>query len=182
VLLLGVEKPDVMRYLFNTLIAAFLLSSIVVDAQTNVSVSRKDFKTRDSGFGEAWKHISSGDRYYVAKGIWYNDAYNEYLQALVYNSSNAELNYKTGVAALFSDRKEDASGFLMKALELKKMLPGMYFCSPEDLFNIRVNTLKQSRNLQSILVHLIRRRRKIFCWPADISRNAILQYWLQKIH
>jgi outer membrane protein OmpA-like peptidoglycan-associated protein/tetratricopeptide (TPR) repeat protein len=120
VLLLGVEKPDVMRYLFNTLIAAFLLSSIVVDAQTNVSVSRKDFKTRDSGFGEAWKHISSGDRYYVAKGIWYNDAYNEYLQALVYNSSNAELNYKTGVAALFSDRKEDASGFLMKALELKK--------------------------------------------------------------
>jgi outer membrane protein OmpA-like peptidoglycan-associated protein len=120
VLLLGVEKPDVMRYLFNTLIAAFLLSSVVLDAQTNVSVSRKEFKTKDSGFGEAWKHISNGDAYYGEKGIWYNDAYNEYLQALVYNSSNAELNYKTGVSALFSDRKEEASGFLMKALELKR--------------------------------------------------------------
>ncbi len=49
-----------------------------------------------------------------------NDAYNEYLQALVYNSSNAELNYKTGVSALFSDKKEEAAGFLLKAYEIKK--------------------------------------------------------------
>jgi outer membrane protein OmpA-like peptidoglycan-associated protein len=120
VLLLGVEKPDVMRYLLNTLIAVFFLGSLVLDAQTDVSVSRKEFKTKGSGFGEAWKHIANGNLYYAEKGIWYNDAYNEYLQALVYNSSNAELNYKTGVAALFSDRKEEASGFFLKALELKK--------------------------------------------------------------
>ena len=42
------------------------------------------------------------------------------LQALVYNNSNAELNYKTGVSALFSDKKEEAAGFLLKAFELKK--------------------------------------------------------------
>ena len=58
------------------------------------------------------------------KGIWYNDAFNEYLQAMVYNSSNAELNYKTGVSALFSDKKEEAAGFLQKALDLKKNVTG----------------------------------------------------------
>ena len=29
------------------------------------------------------------------------------------------MNYKTGVSALFSDKKEEAAGFLLKALELK---------------------------------------------------------------
>ena len=31
-----------------------------------------------------------------------------------------ELNYKTGVSALFSDKKEEAAGFFLKAFELKK--------------------------------------------------------------
>jgi outer membrane protein OmpA-like peptidoglycan-associated protein len=109
-----------MRYFPVTLLAVFLLSCLVLDAQTDVSVSRKDFKTNKPGFSEAWKHISDGDAYYGEKGIWYNDAYNEYLQALVYNNANAELNYKTGVSALFSDKKEEASGFFLKAIELKK--------------------------------------------------------------
>jgi tetratricopeptide (TPR) repeat protein len=86
----------------------------------NVSVSRKDFKTGKPGSSEAWKHVVNGDAYYGEKGIWYNDAYNEYLQALVYNNSNAELNYKAGVSALYSDKKEEAAGFLLKAIELKK--------------------------------------------------------------
>jgi outer membrane protein OmpA-like peptidoglycan-associated protein/tetratricopeptide (TPR) repeat protein len=109
-----------MRYFLNSLIALFLLSSLVLDAQTDVSIRRKDFKINKPGFGEAWKHIANGDVYYGEKGVWYNDAYNEYLQALVYNSSNAELNYKTGVSALFSDKKDEASGFLLKAIELNK--------------------------------------------------------------
>ena len=41
------------------------------------------------------------------------------LKAIVYNNSNPELNYKTGVSALFSDNKEEAAGFFLKALELK---------------------------------------------------------------
>jgi outer membrane protein OmpA-like peptidoglycan-associated protein/tetratricopeptide (TPR) repeat protein len=92
----------------------------VLNAQTDVSVKRKDFKTDKPGFGEAWKHVANGDAYYGEKGIWYNEAYNEYLQALVYNSTNAELNYKTGVSALFSDKKEEAAGFFLKAIELNK--------------------------------------------------------------
>jgi len=109
-----------MRYFLNSLIVVLLLSSLVLNAQTDVSVKRKDFKTDKPGFGEAWKHVANGDAYYGEKGIWYNEAYNEYLQALVYNSTNAELNYKTGVSALFSDKKEEAAGFFLKAIELNK--------------------------------------------------------------
>ncbi|MGC1391874.1 MAG: OmpA family protein [Bacteroidales bacterium] len=109
-----------MRNLLNSLVAIFLLCSLTLDAQTDVSIRRKDFKINKQGFSEAWKHIADGDVYYSEKGIWYNDAYCEYLQALIYNNSNAELNYKTGVSALFSDKKEEAAGFFLKAIELKK--------------------------------------------------------------
>ena len=108
-----------MRYFFNSLMAVFFLISMALDAQTDVNVSRKEFNNGKPGFDEAWKHVANGDAYYSEKGIWYNDAYNEYLQALVYNNTNAELNYKTGAAALFSDKKEDAAGFLLKAIGLK---------------------------------------------------------------
>jgi outer membrane protein OmpA-like peptidoglycan-associated protein/tetratricopeptide (TPR) repeat protein len=93
---------------------------LALDAQTDVSIRLKDFKINKPGFKEAWRHVADGDAYFGEKGIWYNDAYNEYLQALVYNNSNAELNYKTGVSALFSDKKEEAAGFFLKAIELKK--------------------------------------------------------------
>ena len=109
-----------MRFFLNSLIAVFLLGSLVLDAQTDVSIHRKEFKIKTSGFEEAWKHVVNGNAYYGEKGIWYNDAYNEYLQALIYNNTNAELNYKTGVSALFSNKKEEAAGFFLKAIGLKK--------------------------------------------------------------
>ena len=90
-----------MSYFHNSLIAVFLVGSLVLDAQTDVSIRRKDFKNSKPGFEEAWKHIVDGNTYFEEKGIWYNDAYNEYLQALVYDNSNAGLNYKTGVSAIF---------------------------------------------------------------------------------
>jgi outer membrane protein OmpA-like peptidoglycan-associated protein/tetratricopeptide (TPR) repeat protein len=120
VLLLWLQKPDVMRYTLSSFIVLFLLSSSVLEGQTDVSIRRKDFKSSKSGFEEAWKHVLYGNTFFEEKGIWYNDAYNEYLQALVYNSSNPELIYKTGVSALFSDKKEEAAGFLQKAFELNK--------------------------------------------------------------
>jgi tetratricopeptide (TPR) repeat protein len=109
-----------MRYILSSLVAAFLLCSLVLDAQTNVAVRRKEFRTNKTGFTEAWRHVNDGDVFYSQGGVWFNNAFNEYLQALVYNSTNAELNYKTGASALFSDKKEEASAFLIKALELKK--------------------------------------------------------------
>jgi outer membrane protein OmpA-like peptidoglycan-associated protein/tetratricopeptide (TPR) repeat protein len=107
-----------MRYYLQSILFLLLISSYILEAQTDVSVRRKDFKVGKSGFEEAWKHLTDGDMYFSEGGIWYNYAFDEYLKAIVYNNSNAELNYKTGVSALFSDKKEEAAGFLLKALEL----------------------------------------------------------------
>jgi outer membrane protein OmpA-like peptidoglycan-associated protein len=109
-----------MRYYLQSLIVLFLLSSLVLEAQTDVTVRRKDFKLGQPGFDEAWNHVADGNAYFAEKGIWYGNAFDEYLKAIVYNNSNPELNYKTGVSALYSDNKEEAAGFLLKALELKK--------------------------------------------------------------
>lgn len=109
-----------MRYHLHSLIVFFLLSSLVLEAQTNVSIRKKDFKVDKSGFDQAWKNVIYGDSYFSERGVWYGSAFDEYIKAIVYNNSNAELNYKTGVSALFSDKKEEAAGFLLRALELKK--------------------------------------------------------------
>ncbi len=111
-----------MRYYLHLLALLFLICSPLVDAQTDVSVRRKEFKAARTGFKDAWKHVKAGDSYYEAKGIWYGKAFDEYIQAVAYNSSNPELNYKIGVSALCSDKKEEASGFFLKALEVKKDL------------------------------------------------------------
>jgi len=114
-----VTKPIVMRCFFHILIIALLLCSSSMNAQTDISVRKKDFKAEKEGFKEAWKHVKDGDTFYTLKDIWYANAFDEYLQAVVYNNSNPELNYKTGVSALFSDRKEEAAGFFLKAAEIK---------------------------------------------------------------
>ncbi len=106
-------------YLFTlTLILILILSTSFLNAQTDIAVRKKEFKKEKQGFREAWKHVNSGDGFYTAKGVWYGSAYDEYLKAIAYNGSNAELNYKAGVSALFSDNKEEAAGFFLKAVEL----------------------------------------------------------------
>ncbi len=108
-----------MRYYLNLFLLIFLFYSSVSEAQTDVSIRKKDFETDKPGFKEAWKHVTDGDSFYKDKGIWYESAFNEYLKAFAYNSSNPELNYKLGISALYSDKKEEAAGFLLKAFELK---------------------------------------------------------------
>jgi hypothetical protein len=51
-------------------------------------------------------------------------AFEEYLIAYGYNNSNPELNYKTGVSALFSGNREEAAGFLLKAYDLNNDVAG----------------------------------------------------------
>ena len=90
-----------------------------LQAQKNVSISRKDFMTDKQGFKEAWKHLLNGDDYFKAKGIFYGYAFEEYLKASSYNRLNPELNYKIGLAALNSDNKEKAAEYLLRAFTLK---------------------------------------------------------------
>jgi outer membrane protein OmpA-like peptidoglycan-associated protein/tetratricopeptide (TPR) repeat protein len=115
-----VKKPDAMRSYLIFLIAFLLFNPLILNGQTDISISRKEFKNSKPGFKDAWKHVQAGDVFYGEKGTWFNDAFNEYILAMVYNSSNAGLNYKTGVSALYSDRKEEAAGFFLKALEINK--------------------------------------------------------------
>lgn len=108
-----------MRNLLYALLILLILPFNKLEAQTDVSIRKKEFKSGKSGFDEAWQHIASGDKYFRQKGIWYGNAYEEYLKASVYNNSNPELNYKTGTSALFSEHKEKAADFLQKSMELK---------------------------------------------------------------
>jgi len=108
-----------MHRFYKSTIILFLFSSLTVDAQIDVSVRRQDFKSEKEGFREAWECIDSGDSYYQKGGTFYASAFDEYLKAIKYNNSNPELNYKAGVSALYSDNKEKAADFFLKALSSK---------------------------------------------------------------
>lgn len=108
-----------MKISLSSVLLIFLLNFCTLYSQTDISIRKRDFKNDKTGLKEAWKNVEDGNSYYSLKGIWYGNAYDEYLKAIIYNNSNPELNYKTGVAALMSDNKEDAAGFLLKAFESK---------------------------------------------------------------
>jgi len=120
VLLLWLQILLDMRYVLRFISILFLFSTLYAEAQTDVTVRKKDFRNGKEGFDEAWKHVTTGDTYFSQKGVWYGNAYVEYNMAITYNNSNAELNYKLGASALLSDNKEKAAPFLVKAGELKK--------------------------------------------------------------
>jgi outer membrane protein OmpA-like peptidoglycan-associated protein len=106
------------------LIALFLLFTFSSGAQTNVDINRKAFKSDKTGFKEAWEHVEKGDDFYTNKGIFYKNALDEYLLALEYNGTNPELNYKAGVSALLSDKKDAAAELFLKAYSIKNNVTG----------------------------------------------------------
>jgi len=102
----------------NYCLALFFLLILVdmISAQEDVNISKKEFKVLKPGFKVAWKHIKDGDAYYSDGGRLYMNALDEYLKANEYNNGNDALNYKIGVSYLFSDNKDNAYEFLIKAL------------------------------------------------------------------
>ncbi len=111
-----------MKYILYLVAVFVLLIPHNLWAQVDVEIRKGDFKKERKGLREAWKHIENGDKYFQSRGVWYGNAYDEYLSATAYNGENAELNYKTGVAALFSDNRDEAASFLLKALQMKSNL------------------------------------------------------------
>ena len=107
-----------MKYLHLPLIIFFLFTCHL-SAQMDLTISRKELKTDKPGFDEVWKHVKKGNSYYKKRGVWYSYALNEYMKAFKYNDKNAQLNYKIGVSCLYSDRKEEASDYFLKALQTK---------------------------------------------------------------
>jgi len=112
-----------MKYI-NIFSIIFIFISASVHSQINVNVKKKEFQGEKEGFKEAWKHVSRADSYYKDGGVWFANALSEYQQANIYNPGNAELNYKIGVSCLFSDKKDEASDFLIRAFELKNDVAG----------------------------------------------------------
>jgi outer membrane protein OmpA-like peptidoglycan-associated protein/tetratricopeptide (TPR) repeat protein len=106
-----------MRY-FHLISIILILITASVQAQMDVSVPRKEFRTESPGFEEAWSHIKKGDSYFKDGGVFYLNAFLEYQQANAYNSASAVLNYKLGASCLFSDRRDEAYTFLNKAFDL----------------------------------------------------------------
>jgi outer membrane protein OmpA-like peptidoglycan-associated protein/tetratricopeptide (TPR) repeat protein len=109
----------IMRTYLSAFVMVMFLYPSYIGAQINVVIRKKEFQNEKTGFEAAWKNVTRGDDYFAGKGIWYTSAYDEYRKAMAYNNSNPELNYKIGVAALFSDRKDEAASFLQRAYELK---------------------------------------------------------------
>jgi tetratricopeptide (TPR) repeat protein len=105
----------------NIILILILLFIVILplSAQSDAKISKKEFNNGKAGFNQAWDNVIEGDADYHRKGLFYNNAFDHYIQALAYNNSNAELNYKTGIAAIYTDRKEEAAGFFLKAFELK---------------------------------------------------------------
>ena len=104
----------------NFCLALFFLLILVdmISAQEDVNISKKEFKVLKPGFKVAWKHIKEGDAYYSDGGRLYMNALEEYLKANEYNNGNDALNYKIGVSYLFSDNKDNAYEFLIKAFNI----------------------------------------------------------------
>jgi outer membrane protein OmpA-like peptidoglycan-associated protein len=87
--------------------------------QNQADIRKSEFRKDKNGFETAWQQVGSGNDYFKSGGVWFRDAYDEYVRAGIYNPDNAELNYNTGVAALYSDNKDKAADFLLKALQEK---------------------------------------------------------------
>ncbi len=102
-----------------TIIAIILLFSLNVFSQTPpLRIKKKEFKSAEYGFKEAWSDVRDGNRLYAAGPGSYRDAREYYLSAYEYNSENAELNYMIGKCYLFTDNKFESIKYIKKAYDL----------------------------------------------------------------
>jgi hypothetical protein len=102
---------------FYSLIVLTLIWPALLIGQTDLKIKKGEFRHGKAGFEEAWKHIRKGNSFFREKGPGYAAAYEEFRKACSYNDSSAALNCKTGTAALFSGRKDEASYFLLKSVK-----------------------------------------------------------------
>ncbi|MBA9077804.1 OmpA family protein [Rufibacter quisquiliarum] len=93
----------------------------------NVDFNKDNFKQDKDGFREAKKKLDAGDDIFAATSKKTDDAYRKknyrnaiapYVDAYKFNPNSALLNYRLGVAYLFSDEKDKALPYLEKALKL----------------------------------------------------------------
>jgi len=90
------------KFIFFILFFSYL-GIFISYSQTNIQISKKEFKLDKKGTSKALKNIKYGDFYYTqnTQGA-YEKAIKYYLKANDYNPDNPELNYKIGICYLKS--------------------------------------------------------------------------------
>ena len=104
------------------LLVSVVLLALNVAAQQDVKVEKKEFRTSKPGYESAWKSVENGDKYFDAGTPFYKLAISDYRIAHLYNSENAELNYKIGVCYLYSQTREEALDYFLKALKINPLV------------------------------------------------------------
>jgi outer membrane protein OmpA-like peptidoglycan-associated protein/tetratricopeptide (TPR) repeat protein len=111
------------------LMAGFILAVSGIVAQERIYVKKKEYKQTESGFGTSWQKIKKANRlFYQHRAGSYQKAVPLYLDALQYNSENAELNLLLGISYLRSWPKEKSLPYIQKAIDLnEKVHPSVKF-------------------------------------------------------
>lgn len=86
-----------------------------VNAQENPKIVKSEFVIDKDGAGQAWGHVRKGDKYYKIGGGLYVEAIKHYEQAVGFNTDNAALNYKLGVANLLGGDQQSALPYFLKS-------------------------------------------------------------------
>ncbi|MDC0249730.1 OmpA family protein [Flavobacteriales bacterium] len=124
------------KYKINVILACFIFLSGIVFSQ-DIEFKNSNFKNDKKGLKLAKESISIADEmreYGIERILEMQDANIIFRKAIFYynkaqsfNSNNSELHYKIGSSWLFTNHKEKAYDYLVKARELNLDLPSDFF-------------------------------------------------------
>ena len=122
-----------------------LLNIGFAQTPSNVGVSKSEFRLLKDGFKEAWEYVKMGEDQYEKGMYYYKHALPYFLIGLEYNPNNAELNYKTGICYLYSDKKYRAEEYLYKAYKSKNAITSdiHYFLGLSFHHNLKLKEAKE---------------------------------------
>jgi outer membrane protein OmpA-like peptidoglycan-associated protein/tetratricopeptide (TPR) repeat protein len=106
-----------MNFKNKFLLVTFSLS-ISLGFSQNVEFTKENFKDRKDELKAALKDIEKGDEFMNLETYYFKNAIPLYLNAYNLNPNNAVLNYHLGKAYLYSNFKEKAIDYLIKAIRL----------------------------------------------------------------
>ena len=106
-----------MNFKNKLLIVTFGLS-ISLGFSQNVEFTKENFKDRKDELKAALKDIEKGDEFMNLETYYFKNAIPLYLNAYNLNPNNAVLNYHLGKAYLYSNFKDKAIDYLIKAVQL----------------------------------------------------------------
>jgi len=105
-------------YLRYKLLIATIGLTINLGFSQNVEFSKENFKDRKDELKAALKDIEKGDEYMNLETYYFKNAIPLYLNAYKLNPNNDVLNYHLGKAYLYSNFKDKAIEYLVKAVQL----------------------------------------------------------------